>query len=109
MKIASVLWLSLLLWSVPAAAQDKTAAAEKAAQRLAELLAPGAQVDNDTTRGPLLRPASSQVESPEVPLPFFKGTPPRLALPEPTPVKPRHLPEPAPLSQFRAEPIPPEA
>lgn len=111
MRIVSIICLGLFLVQGPGVAQDKKAtAAEKAAQRLAELLTPGARTDDyRAATGPVSRSAPRQLNNPEVPLPVFKGVPPRLPLSPPQSVKPRNLPEAAPLVHFRADPVRPQA
>jgi hypothetical protein len=100
---------ALVLAATSAPAQDSKLGAEaKAAQRLAELLKPGAAAD-PAVSAPLSRSGPAFVEKPEMHLSAFRGALPHLPLPSSSASGMRHPPEGPPLARYRAALQTPEA
>ena len=91
-------------------AQAPNTALSKVEQRLAELLAPGAKASRETPMSalPPRKPLQS-LEKPELPLQSAQLPPPPLPKPDAKPVRPRTLPEEAPLVRIFNQPETPQA
>ncbi|GEM_PF-3941820 len=106
-----IIALSLVgLMSQVLAAQAPSTALTKIEQRLAELLTPGAKASRDTLTSQLPpRKALTSLEKPEPPLKSAQLPPPAPPKPDAKPVRPRTLPEEAPLARNFSQPEAPQA
>src|SRR5262245_19944889 len=102
----SILLVIVLFTATQLRAQEKQTktAEEKAAARLATLLAPGTGSSSIFASAPKPRNPIWWIENPQAPLPLYQGAPPRFVLPSKPTTAPPHPSEGVPLAQFRSYP-----